>query len=78
MTDIFSFYESGLELILQRMGKDHPHYTEALTLQSRLLENIDQTHRHGDTETRRAERSEIRDALNHLALETVGVSFNDL
>jgi hypothetical protein len=78
MTDIFPHYEQGLEELLERLGKNHPRYTDALTLQTRLLENIAQTQRYGDTETRRAERAQILDTLNQLASQTVRVSFNKL
>ena len=78
MTDIFSAYERGLEKLLERLGKDHPRYGEVLVLQSRLLENIAQARRYGDTETRRAERAQIVDALNRLTMETIGESFTQL
>ena len=78
MTDIFSIYERGLEDLLSRLGKGHPRYAEALTLESRLRENIAQARRYGDTETRRAERAQIVDQLNALALEHLGLSFNEL
>jgi hypothetical protein len=42
------------------------------------LENISQTQRYGDTETRRAERAQMVHVLNQLAEEAVGVSFNEL
>jgi hypothetical protein len=76
VTDVFIRYETGLHRLLERLGSDHAHYVEALTLQSRLLENIAQTRQYGDMETRRAERAQILDTLNRLALQTVGVSFN--
>jgi hypothetical protein len=76
--DTFSKYEHGLEELLERLGKDHPGYLEGLTLQLRLMENIAQTRKLGDTETRRAERAESIEALNALALETIGTSFNKL
>jgi len=78
MKDVFTQYETGLTRLLERLGKGHPRYAEALTLQSRLLENIAQARRYGDAETRRAERAQIVDALNRLALETVEVSLGDL
>ncbi len=74
MTDIFSFYEHGLKELLERLGKDHSCYNKALTLQSRLMENMARAQRYGDTEIRRAERAEIIEALNNLALKTVGES----
>jgi len=72
--DIFFPYERGSEILLERLGKDHQRYDEVLTLQSRLLENIARARRYGDTEVRRAERAEIVEALNNLALKTVGES----
>jgi hypothetical protein len=76
VTDVFIRYETGLHRLLERLGSDHPRYVKALALQSRLLENIAQTRQYGDMETRRAERVQILDTLNRLALQTVGVSFN--
>lgn len=78
MTDIFDVYERRLTELLKRLGEDHPRYAEALTLQSRLLENIAQTRRYGDTETRRAERAQVVDVLNDLALRTINSSFSEL
>lgn len=76
MTDIFAAYARTLKELLKQLGKDHPRYTEALSLQSRLLENTAQTRRYGDTEIRRAERAQVVDELNHLAQQTLGTSFN--
>jgi hypothetical protein len=78
MTDIFTLYETGLTRLLERLGSDHSSYTDALTLQSRLLENMAQAQQYGDTETRRAERAQIVDRLNRLALGALGVSFNEI
>ncbi len=78
MTDIFSSYERGLEELLNRLGRGHPRYAETLTLQARLRENIDQTRLYGDTETRRAERAQIVEALNDLALNIAGESFTQI
>ena len=78
MNDIFTPYEQGPTRLLARLGRDHPRYTEALTLEHRLRENIAQARRYGDTETRRADRAQIIGALNGLAQETLGTSFNAL
>lgn len=78
MGDPLTALEHGLTRLLERIGSEHPRYTEALTLQSRLLENISAARTYGDTETRRAERAQIVDALNQLALKAVGVSFNEI
>lgn len=76
--DCYSRYEIGLRRLLEQLGADHPRYSEALTYQHRLIENIEQARRHGDTETLRAERSRIIEQLNRFALEEVGTPFNDL
>ena len=72
MSDTLASYETGLSLLLKRLGQEHPRYTEALTLQSRLWENLARAQLYGDNETTRAERAQIIDTLNHLALETTG------
>jgi len=78
MSDAFTLYNTGLTQLLELLDREHPHYAEVLTLQSRLLENISQTRQYGDTETRRAERAQMVDALNRLSEEAVGASFNEL
>jgi len=78
MSDVFTRYELALQQLLARLGKQHPRAAEARTLQARLLENIAAARRHGDTESRRAERSEIREALDLLAVASLDVTFNEL
>jgi len=78
MNEGLNGYLEGLRKLLGQLGQAHPRYVEGLTLEQRLHENIAQTRRHGDTETRRAERSQIVEALNRLALEEAGTSFNEL
>jgi formylglycine-generating enzyme required for sulfatase activity len=78
MSDVFTRYELALEQLLARLGPQHPRAVEARTLQARLLENITAARRHGDTESRRAERSEIREALDLLAVASLDVPFNEL
>ncbi len=78
MSDVFTRYELALEQLLTRLGPAHPRAAEARTLQARLLENIAAARLHGDTETRRAERSEIRAALDLLATEALKITFNEL
>jgi len=74
----FSSYEAGLRRLLERLGPGHPRYPDVLAYRQRLSENIELTRVRSDTETRRAERSEIISWLNALALSTAGVSFNEL
>jgi len=76
--DAFSQYEAGLEQLLRRLGKDHPRHLEALTYQSRLLENIRNARRYSDTQDYRSERNRILEGLNQLALDALGTSFNEL
>ena len=78
MQDAFSSYEVGLSGLLAKLNKDHPCYADALVYQQRLLENIVQSRRYGDTETRRAERAQVVDSINRLALETVGMSLGEV
>ncbi len=78
MSDVFTPYEAGLTRLLEGLDSDSRRHAEALTLQARLLENIARARRHGDDETRRADRAQIVDALNGLALKALGVSYNDL
>lgn len=77
MPDAFDRYEEGLARLLKRLKKEHPRYAEALTLRSRLQENIDQARRYGDTATRRSERAQIVDMLNQLAIDALDMSFHD-
>ena len=77
MTDIYHQYEAALNRLLEDIPEKHPRRSDALVLKQRLHENIARTRRYGDTEAHRAERTQILDALNQLALETTGKSFND-
>jgi hypothetical protein len=77
-SDVYSSYEVGLRQLLHRLGQDHSLHVEALVYQQRLLENIAQSRRHGDTDTRKAERSAIIGQLNELALSALEVSFSEL
>ena len=64
--------------MLAQVGPDHPRYSEVLVYQQRLTENISRARRFGDTNLRQADRAEIIDQLNELALATLGISFNKL
>ena len=78
MNDAFAYYEEGLNDLLKMLSEDTARYSELLVLEQRLLENIHQVRRYGDMETWRADRARIVDALNQLALEETGTSFNKL
>lgn len=71
-------YERGLVRLKSLIRPGHRCYTEFYNYEQRLLENLKEKTRHGDTEERRAGRAEVIDHLNQLALETVGKSFNEL
>jgi serine/threonine protein kinase len=70
-------YERGLDTLKQQ-ARDAPWQGEFLTMESRLRENLSHMRRYGDTETRRAERAQIVDALNGLTLQQLGMPFIDL
>jgi TolB protein len=78
----FERYKTGLTRLLEqvekKLAKDDLLYLEALTLQSRLEENIAQVQSSGDDENLRSARNRILKELNRLALDAVKVSFNDL
>jgi len=77
-SDVYSHYETGLHQLLSRVKRDHPRYSELLVYQQRLTENIVRSRRYGDSETRKADRSEIIDHLNELSLSALDMPFNDL
>jgi len=77
-SDVYSHYETGLHQLLSRVRRDHPRYSELLVYQQRLTENIVRSRRYGDSETRKADRSEIIDHLNELSLSVLDMPFNDL
>lgn len=78
LRDPFTLYEIGLHNLLSQLGSQHPRYTEALSYDQQLRENIERSRRFRDTETRRSERAETIDQLNELSLATLGTSFNEL
>lgn len=71
-------YERGLNILRNRLGPQHASYADVLLYEQRLVENLKEKKRYGDTEGRRAGRAEIIDHLNEIALSTLGVSFNEL
>jgi hypothetical protein len=79
LPDTYTSYEIGLRQLLNQIGNKHPHSADAIVYQQRLVENIDQSRRYGDTETRRADRSEIIYRLNEIVRDVkLGASFNEL
>ena len=76
--DVYSIYENGLYELVNQIKGDNPRYPEVLVYQFRLSENIARSRRYGDTDTCKAERSEIVERLNEIALSEVDASFNEL
>ena len=76
--DIFSPFEIGLERLLEQMSQDHELIFDFMVCQARLAENIRCSRRFGDASDRQAERAEIIEQLNGLALLTLGISFDEL
>jgi hypothetical protein len=76
--DKYSRYEAGLRRLLDQMEQDHPRYTEALTYEQRLTENIYECRLDGDTDRNTSDRSKIIRQLNSLALSVLHVPFNAL
>lgn len=71
-------YESGLTRLLHAIPPQHPTYSELLVFQARFMENRQQARRYGDTLELQSARFQLLEQLNHLALTTVGESFNAL
>ena len=69
-------YEHGLRVMKSRLPQEARE--EFLVLEARLQENLQSERLYGSTETSRAERARIVDALNRLALKHLGTTFNDL
>lgn len=71
-------YENGLTKLLHAIPPQHPGYSELLVFQARFMENLQQARRYGDTLELQSARFQLLEQLNHLALTTVGESFNAL
>ncbi|MEZ4859668.1 MAG: ATP-binding protein [Caldilineaceae bacterium] len=78
MDDQFSAYEVGLTKLFADLDPGRARYAEARTLEARLRENLAASRTQGDSESRRADRSQIVGALNDLAQALGQRSFNDL
>lgn len=78
MTDSFVRYHLNLRQLVERLGPNHPRLTDALVLQARLTENMDEATRYGPSETNRADRMRILEQLNNLAIATCDVPFFQL
>ena len=76
--DDFARYEAGLNLLLIRLGSNHPRFAEAQEYAQQLQENIDAARHDSDNEQLHTERDAIIAQLNRLSLQTVGMSFAEL
>jgi len=76
--DSFSSYEIGTQFLLLQMERNDPLYLETLGYQDRLRDNINRSRRFGDTSLRKADRAEIVEQLNELALSVTGVPFDEI
>lgn len=78
MPDMFDAYQKALTQLRAALGSGHADYGDVLLYEQRLTENMRSARRFGDTETLRAERAQVIDNLNRLALQHAGRSFNEL
>jgi hypothetical protein len=69
-------YELGIRTLKARLPEDA--LNDFNVHEARLLENMRRERLYGSTETTRAERAAIVDALNQLAQTRLGMSFNEL
>jgi hypothetical protein len=70
-------HERGLDALRAQLEQTN-RYLEFATLEARLRENLSDERLYGTNETSRSERARIINSLNRLALEVLGLSFNDL
>ena len=76
--DVYSCYIAGLQEFRNRVKQSHPRYLDILTYDQRLRENIDDSQLYGDTQERKADRSQIIRRLNELSLSVLHTPFMDL
>jgi hypothetical protein len=70
-------YERGLQALSTQLEGTRDQ-EDFVTLEARLRENLREERLYGSSERVRSDRARIVDSLNRLALNTLGVSFNDL
>ena len=76
--DEYTLYEAGLENMLDQIGRYDPAHVQALGYDQRLRESISKARRYGDTQSLKAERTEVVGHLNNLMLSVLHISFNEL
>ncbi|NJN67691.1 MAG: hypothetical protein HC884_13765 [Chloroflexaceae bacterium] len=73
-----TYYRRGLLALLNRMGRDHPRYDEAVGYQQHLLAAVQEMQRHGDSPARQHTREALIAHLDTLASSVVSYSFDEL
>ena len=76
--DEFTRLETGLDVLLARLGKAHPRYQDVTIYRQRLVENIAVARLHGDTATLTNERSRAVAQVNRFTLDVWEIPFDDL
>jgi len=76
--DEFTPDEIGLTRLLEKLGKEHPRYIDALVLEARLRHDIKQARLYPNDATGKTALVRTLKNLNQLALEELGISFNEL
>jgi hypothetical protein len=76
--DIFSSYESCLDVLLSRSQQNNNAYEQVLVQELRLRENIEACRMYGDNYERKTERFEVLNQLNRLSLVIANKPFNEL
>ena len=70
-------YERGLDALRAQLEQTN-RYLDFVTLEARLRENLHDEGLYGSDESSRRERARVIRGLNDLALQVLGLSFNDL
>ncbi|MCB8952420.1 MAG: hypothetical protein H6650_10440 [Ardenticatenales bacterium] len=76
--DSLSSYTQGVERLLAQLDRGQPQYSEVLSYQRQLADNIQQARLYGDPQSIRVARTEIIANLNRLSLDTLNMPFNKL
>lgn len=78
MPNLLSRDEQCIRMLLEHLGKEHPHYVDVLTLQDRLRKYHEDVMTLGESENLRNVWAQIRKGLNLIALEATGQGFDEL
>lgn len=72
---LFQQYRAGIRRMLALLGKEHPHTSEALVLQHRLLQNLTDTETAGASSALETGRARILESCNRFCLAFLEESF---